>query len=243
MIAAGYTGRCPKRSSSVYSNGEVTVVWQPALCRRSGICACGLPAVVFAPRRRPWIELQHADTATLVAQVRPVPPSGALSIESQAWGLPAAPELALRNFRLGAGVKGRMRWLRSRGSVVVLAGALTAASTGCGSAALKKGDVEALAVADANELDGCYDCLVDAHDTYLRLAVGKTRPLVVSRLFETDLLLALRRKELAMDAAGVLTEARALSPEAGPDRPRPTATWPMSTTSCRMTLARPRPSA
>jgi uncharacterized Fe-S cluster protein YjdI len=61
-----------------YSNGEVTVVWQPDLCRHSGICVRGLPKV-FDPRRRPWIELQHADTDTIVAQVARCP-SGALSI-------------------------------------------------------------------------------------------------------------------------------------------------------------------
>lgn len=60
-----------------YSNGEVTVVWQPHLCRHSGICARGLPAV-FDPRRRPWIELEHADSPTITAQVERCP-SGALS--------------------------------------------------------------------------------------------------------------------------------------------------------------------
>jgi uncharacterized Fe-S cluster protein YjdI len=60
-----------------YTNGEVTVVWTPHLCAHSGICARGLPAV-FDPRRRPWIELHHADTATIVAQVERCP-SGALS--------------------------------------------------------------------------------------------------------------------------------------------------------------------
>jgi uncharacterized Fe-S cluster protein YjdI len=60
-----------------YSNGEVTVVWQPALCRHSGICARGLPEV-FSPRRRPWIELQHAETSVVTAQVDRCP-SGALS--------------------------------------------------------------------------------------------------------------------------------------------------------------------
>jgi tetratricopeptide (TPR) repeat protein len=106
-----------------------------------------------------------------------------------------------------------MAWLRSRGSLALLAGALTAGAPGCRSAAVKTADVEVLAAADANEFRGCYDCLVDAHDTYLHLAVGKTRPLVIARLFETDLLLTLRRKELAMDAAEFLTEARALAPE------------------------------
>ena len=60
-----------------YSNGEVTVVWRPELCRHGGACARGLP-LVFDPRRRPWIELHHADAQTIVAQVERCP-SGALS--------------------------------------------------------------------------------------------------------------------------------------------------------------------
>jgi uncharacterized Fe-S cluster protein YjdI len=62
-----------------YSNGEVTVIWKPTLCQHSGVCARGLPAV-FNPRRRPWIELEHADSKTIVAQVEQCP-SGALSWE------------------------------------------------------------------------------------------------------------------------------------------------------------------
>lgn len=60
-----------------YSNDDITVVWQPDLCRHTGICARGLPQV-FSPSRKPWIELEHADTATLTAQVERCP-SGALS--------------------------------------------------------------------------------------------------------------------------------------------------------------------
>lgn len=51
-----------------YTNGEVTVVWKPDLCQHSGICARGLPDV-FKPSRRPWIELTHADSAAITAQV------------------------------------------------------------------------------------------------------------------------------------------------------------------------------
>ncbi len=47
-----------------YSNGEITVIWQPDLCQHSGVCARGLPDV-FAPRRRPWIELAHADSPAI----------------------------------------------------------------------------------------------------------------------------------------------------------------------------------
>lgn len=62
-----------------YTNGEITVVWKPDVCIHSGICARGL-GQVFDPRRKPWIELQHADSATIKAQVAKCP-SGALSIE------------------------------------------------------------------------------------------------------------------------------------------------------------------
>lgn len=62
-----------------YSNGDVTVIWQPDLCQHSGICARGLPRV-FDPARRPWIELQHADTGAITALVDRCP-SGALSWE------------------------------------------------------------------------------------------------------------------------------------------------------------------
>src|SRR5690349_12782520 len=44
----------------------------------SGICFRGLPKV-FDPRRRPWVELQNASTAEIVAQVKDCP-SGALSL-------------------------------------------------------------------------------------------------------------------------------------------------------------------
>jgi uncharacterized Fe-S cluster protein YjdI len=64
-----------------YSNGEVTVVWQPAKCIHSAVCARGLPEV-FDPRRRPWIVLTSATSAQIVAQVAKCP-SGALSIESE----------------------------------------------------------------------------------------------------------------------------------------------------------------
>jgi uncharacterized Fe-S cluster protein YjdI len=51
-----------------YTNGEITVVWQPDLCRHGGACARGL-GDVFNPRRRPWIEMQHADSDRIAAQV------------------------------------------------------------------------------------------------------------------------------------------------------------------------------
>jgi uncharacterized Fe-S cluster protein YjdI len=62
-----------------YSNGEVIVIWQPALCIHSAVCVGGLPQV-FHPQTKPWITLQHADTAAIINQVEQCP-SGALSYE------------------------------------------------------------------------------------------------------------------------------------------------------------------
>lgn len=61
-----------------YTNGEVTIVWKPALCSHSRKCWTGLPEV-FKPGDRPWIHPDGADSARIVAQVRQCP-SGALSI-------------------------------------------------------------------------------------------------------------------------------------------------------------------
>jgi uncharacterized Fe-S cluster protein YjdI len=60
-----------------YTNGEVTVVWQPAKCIHSTICFRGLPHV-FDPRKRPWITPEGGDTETIVVQVQKCP-SGALT--------------------------------------------------------------------------------------------------------------------------------------------------------------------
>ncbi len=60
-----------------YSNGEVTVIWQPDICSHSGICAKGLSSV-FKPREVPWITPEGSDTATIIEQVKKCP-SGALT--------------------------------------------------------------------------------------------------------------------------------------------------------------------
>jgi uncharacterized Fe-S cluster protein YjdI len=60
-----------------YTNGEVTVVWQPKLCIHSGICFKGLPEV-FDPRKHPWVNVAASTTEKIVAQIKNCP-SGALS--------------------------------------------------------------------------------------------------------------------------------------------------------------------
>lgn len=60
-----------------YTNGEVTVVWKPALCQHSKICWTGL-LEVFDPRKKPWINMEGADSQRIITQVEKCP-SGALS--------------------------------------------------------------------------------------------------------------------------------------------------------------------
>ncbi len=63
-----------------YTNGEVTVIWQPSLCSHSTVCwkqSTGLPPV-FDPRKKPWIDPTGAATKEIITQVKKCP-SGALS--------------------------------------------------------------------------------------------------------------------------------------------------------------------
>lgn len=60
-----------------YTNGEMTIIWQPALCQHSGICVKTLPQV-YNPSERPWIKIENAGTNELIAQINKCP-SGALS--------------------------------------------------------------------------------------------------------------------------------------------------------------------
>ncbi len=62
-----------------YSNGEITIVWQPKKCIHSGVCVKTLPKV-YNPQERPWIKPENATTQELINQVAQCP-SGALSIK------------------------------------------------------------------------------------------------------------------------------------------------------------------
>ncbi len=102
-----------------YSNGEVTIVWKPALCIHSENCVKGLPEV-FRPKEQPWIDANAAPTNTLVDQVKQCP-SGALSFYfDQAGRNEAEPEAlecdVMRNGPLI--VKGKVKVNLPDGSVV-----------------------------------------------------------------------------------------------------------------------------
>ena len=60
-----------------YSNGELTIVWQPAKCIHSGVCVKTLPRV-YNPKEKPWIKIENATTEELKTQIAKCP-SGALS--------------------------------------------------------------------------------------------------------------------------------------------------------------------
>ncbi len=62
-----------------YSNGDISIVWQPEKCIHAGVCVKTLPKV-YHPKEKPWIKIENATTDELIAQVAQCP-SGALSIE------------------------------------------------------------------------------------------------------------------------------------------------------------------
>jgi hypothetical protein len=70
--------------------------------------------------------------------------------------------------------------------------------------------VEAVAAADARLEQGCYACLIDARERYTRLAEGPFREALLPRLFEAQLLIVLREKELAMPFSVSLAAAERL---------------------------------
>lgn len=55
-----------------YSNGTITVVWQPAECVHAGVCFGSLRKV-FDPTKRPWIDLGGASTEEIIDVVERCP--------------------------------------------------------------------------------------------------------------------------------------------------------------------------
>lgn len=66
-------------SQHEYSNGEVTIIWKPELCKHAGICTKMLPNV-YHPKEKPWIKAENATSEEIKKQVSQCP-SGALSIK------------------------------------------------------------------------------------------------------------------------------------------------------------------
>lgn len=65
------------KTTHKYTNGDVTIVWEPDTCIHSTLCWKGLKEV-FNPAERPWIKPEGAVTEKIIEQVRKCP-SGALN--------------------------------------------------------------------------------------------------------------------------------------------------------------------
>lgn len=70
-------GREPRRIQ-VYESADVTVTFDPNICRHTGICLRGLPDV-FDIRQKRWVRPELASAEEVTAQVAKCP-SGALQI-------------------------------------------------------------------------------------------------------------------------------------------------------------------
>lgn len=59
-----------------YKTNDLTILWEPTICRHAGICVKTLPQV-YNPKERPWVKPEFATTEQLVSQIDACP-SGAL---------------------------------------------------------------------------------------------------------------------------------------------------------------------
>ncbi len=66
------------RRLQIYEAPDVTVTFDPNICRHTGICLRGMPSV-FDIREKRWVRPELASAAEVIAQVEKCP-SGALQI-------------------------------------------------------------------------------------------------------------------------------------------------------------------
>lgn len=70
----------PSEKHITYKGKDISVVWKPSLCKHSGRCVSQLPKV-FDLNGHPWVNMEGADEARIIAQVGKCP-TGALSIKA-----------------------------------------------------------------------------------------------------------------------------------------------------------------
>ena len=73
----------------VYETPDITVTFEPDLCRHTGVCIRGLPAVFDVGRKR-WVRPEAASPDAVEAQVARCP-SGALKCSRPGAGSGGAP--------------------------------------------------------------------------------------------------------------------------------------------------------
>ncbi len=78
-----------KKKTREYTNGELTIVWEPGICSHSEVCINCLPEV-YNPYGKPWITIEKATTEQLKEQLNKCP-SGALSYYINAEGSKSEP--------------------------------------------------------------------------------------------------------------------------------------------------------
>ncbi|MCK9220420.1 MAG: (4Fe-4S)-binding protein [Bacteroidales bacterium] len=66
-----------KEGVKEFSNGEITVFWEPELCIHSANCLLGLPEV-FNSKKNPWINI-HASTSKEIMRIVDTCPSRSLT--------------------------------------------------------------------------------------------------------------------------------------------------------------------
>jgi uncharacterized Fe-S cluster protein YjdI len=70
-----------KETVNEFSNGEVTVFWQPELCIHSANCLIGLPAV-FNSKKKPWINVHASNTKEIMKIIDTCPSRALLYLKS-----------------------------------------------------------------------------------------------------------------------------------------------------------------
>jgi uncharacterized Fe-S cluster protein YjdI len=69
-----------EKPTRTYSHGDLRIEWRPELCTHCEHCHQSLPEV-FAPSRRPWVDLLQGD-AEEIKRVVGECPEGALRVAS-----------------------------------------------------------------------------------------------------------------------------------------------------------------
>src|SRR5262245_60677730 len=105
---------------------------------------------------------------------------------------------------------------RNQIAALVLATAAVSVLIGCASGGPVRvascvAPVALQGVADSSVRDGCYTCLLKARDDYERLLGDCNSSDLLVRLFETQLLVALRERELAIDEKASMRVAEQLA--------------------------------